>query len=116
MSIIIPLCILIGLLAWILRPHKHEARSSRIALIATILPSAVMAIASVAFQLLHNASRVISVAEASNSIFVAGLIFIVVGILVSICFVIFRKKDISKSIVFGLCISFFISVDLIKNI
>ncbi|HEY5555589.1 hypothetical protein [Acetobacterium sp.] len=110
MIIIIPLCILIGLLAWRLRPHKHETRSSRIAIFATILPSAVMAIAAVAFQLRYNASGVISVAEASNSIFVAGLIFIGVGILVSICFALFRKKDITKSIGFGLCISFFITV------
>lgn len=110
MTIIIPLCILIGLLAWRLRPHKHETRSSRIAIFATILPSGAMAIAAVAFQLLHNASGVISVAEASNSIFVAGLIFIVVGIPVSICFALFKKKDIAKSISFGLCISFFITV------
>jgi len=49
MIIIIPLCILIGLLAWRLRPHKHETRSSRIAIFATVLPSAVMGIQRLLF-------------------------------------------------------------------
>jgi len=110
MIIIIPLAILIGFLAWKLRPRKLEKRSSRIALVATILPPMVMAIAAVVFQLIHNASGVIEVAEASNAIFVAGLIFIGLGILVLIGFALFRKKDTVKSIGFGLCVSFFIIV------
>lgn len=110
MIIIIPLCIAIGFLAWRLRPHKLAARSSRMALLATLLPLMVMAIAAVAFQLAHNASGVISVAEASNSLFVAGLIFIGLGILALIGFALFRKKEIVKSIGFGLCISVFIIV------
>lgn len=110
MIIIIPLSIAIGFLAWRLRPGKLETRPSRIALFATLLPPVVMAIAAVFLQLFHNASGVVSVAEASNSIFVAGLIFIGLGILVLICFALFRKRDIVKSMGFGLCISFFITV------
>lgn len=110
MIIIIPLCILIGFLAWRLRPRKLATRSSRIALAATILPAMVMAIAAVVFQLINNASGVIAVAEASNAIFVAGLIFIGLGLLVLIGFALFRKKDMVKCIGFGLCVSFFIIV------
>lgn len=110
MIIIIPLCILIGFLAWRLRPRVLETRSSRIALMATILPPMVMAIAAVVFQLIYKASGVIAVAVASNAIFVAGLIFIGLGILILIGFALFRKKDIVKSIGFGLCVSFFIIV------
>lgn len=110
MIIIIPLSIAIGFLAWWLRPHKLDARSSRIALFATLLPPVAMAIAAVVFQLVHNATGVISVAEVSNALFVAGLIFIGLGILVAIGLALFRKKDIAKSIGFGLCLSFFIMV------
>ena len=69
-----------------------------------------MAITAVIFQLIHNAAGVISVAEVANSIFVGGLIFIGMGILVLMAFALLRKKDIVKSIGFGLCISFFIIV------
>lgn len=108
--IIIPLSILIGFLTWRLRPHKLETQARRIALLATLLPPVVMFATSIGFQLLYNASGVISVAEVSNSIFVAGLIFVSLGILVLIGFALFHKKDIVKIIGFGLCISFFITV------
>ena len=110
MIIIIPLCILIGFLSWRLRPRKLETQSSRIALLATIVPPAAMAIVAVALQLLHNTSGEISVAEAANALFVAGLVFIGLGILALIGFALFRKKDIVKSIGFGLCMAFFIIV------
>lgn len=110
MIIIIPLGILIGFLAWRLWPHKLATRSSRIALVATILPPAVMAVVAIVFQLINNASGVIAVAEASNAIFVAGLVFIGLGIVILIGFALFRKKEIVKSMGFGLCVSFFIIV------
>lgn len=110
MIIIIPLCIIIGLLAWRLRPRPPLTRSSRIALLATLLPALLLAVAAVGLQLLHNATGVISVAAGANALFVAGLIFIGLGLLVLIGFALFRKKDIVKSIGFGLCLAFFIIV------
>lgn len=110
MIIIIPLCIVIGFLAWRLRPRRLETRASRIALMVTVSPPMVMAIMAVVFQLIHNAAGVISVAEAANTIFVAGLIFIGLGIIVLIAFALLRKKEIAKSIGFGLSISVFIIV------
>jgi hypothetical protein len=110
MIIIIPLCIVIGFLAWRLRPRRPETRTSRLALLATLTPPAMMAITAVIFQLIHNAAGIISVAEVSNSLFVAGLIYIGLGILALIGSAIYRKKDILKSIGFGLCLAFFITV------
>jgi hypothetical protein len=110
MIVIIPLCLIIGLLAWRLRPRRFATRASQLALLATLLPPVALALAAVVFQLIHSASGVISVAESANALFVAGLIFIGLGILVLIGFALFRKKDIVKSIGFGLCIAFFITV------
>lgn len=110
MIVIIPLSIIIGLLAWKLRPRRMATRPSQVALLATLLPPGGLAIAAVGFQLIHNAAGVISVAESANALFVAGLVFIGLGILVLIGFALFGKKDIVKSIGFGLCIAFLITV------
>lgn len=110
MIIIIPLVIIVIILAWVLRPKEKLDSSCRVALTITILLPAVLAIAAVVFQLMQNAVGDIFVSDISNTLFVIGLFLIGLGILVSVGLAFLHKKEIARSIGFGLCFVFFITV------
>jgi hypothetical protein len=108
--VILPLLVVIGILAWMLRPRKGLSNSSRIAIITTIVLAAIAAVAALTSQLLHNANGTVEVSEIANICFIVGIGLVVVYILASIGFVIARKGDIAKGIGFGICIAIFISI------
>lgn len=110
MILIIPFSLAIGFLAWKLRPGKDQTKAGWIAMFAVILPAVALAIAAVIFQLVHNAAGIISVAEPANTLFVAGLILIGLGLLAMVGFAMAAKKEIVKNIGFGLCLAFFTTV------
>ena len=91
MIAIIPLIIVIGILAWILRPGKEPTAHRRNAILVTAILSFVVAIAAAIFQLLHNATGTIEVAEISNTLFIVGLGLIGAYILGAIGFVLAHK-------------------------
>lgn len=110
MIVIIPLIIVIGFLAWLLRPGKKPTLSRKIAILVTAIPVLAVAIAAVVIQLLHNAAGTIEVSDISNTLFVVGLGLIGAYILASIGFIIARKGDIAMGTGFGICIAVFVSI------
>jgi hypothetical protein len=110
MIVIIPLIIVTGFLAWVLRPGKEPTTHRRNAILVTAILSLVAAIAAIIFQLLHNATGTIEVAEISNALFIVGLGLIGAYILGAIGFVLAHKGDIAKGIGFGICIAVIISI------
>ena len=110
MIIIVPLIIVVGIVAWILRPGKTPSNPRKLAIIATVIPSLLVGIAAVIFQLLHNADGTVEVSNISNTLFLVGLGLIGAYILTLIGFAIARKGDIAKGIGFGVCIAIVISI------
>jgi len=109
-TLIIPLIIAIGVLAWILRPRKSVNKPRKVAILAAAIPPLVVAIASVVFQLLHNAVGRTWVSEISNTCFIVGLGLVGAAILASAVFAFARKGEIAKGAGFGVCIAVVVSI------
>jgi len=110
LHIVLPIVIIIGVLAWILRPGKSPTKARIVAILATVLPQVIVLIAAVVFQLLHNASGKTWVSDISNTCFLIGLGLIAIAILTSVVFTLARKGEEGKGIGFGICIALIISV------
>jgi hypothetical protein len=110
MYLIIPLVIVAGILAWVLRPGKRTTTPRRAAILATAIPPVVVAIAAVVFQLLHNASGKVWVSEVSNTCFIVGLGLIGAAILALAGFALTRKGEVAKGISFGISIAVVVSI------
>jgi hypothetical protein len=107
MIIIIPLVILVGIIAWMLRPGMRPAGPRLAAILFTALPPLVLAVVAVVAQLLHSSA---DVADISNTCFIVGLALIAAAILASIGFALTRKSEIARGIGFGVCIAVVVSV------
>jgi hypothetical protein len=110
MIIIIPLIIVVGIIAWVLRPGKKPNTPRRIAILATVIPPLVAAIVAVVFQLLHNAAGTVEVSDISNFCFIVGLGLIGAAILALVGFAFMRKGEVAKGIGFGICIAVVVSI------
>ena len=110
MTFAIPLIIVIGVLAWVLRPGKKPTNPRRLTILATVIPPVVVAIAAVIFQLLHNATGNVGVSDISNTFFIVGLGLIGAGILALAGFVLAHRGELAKGIGFGLCIAVVLSI------
>ncbi len=110
MMIIVPLIIVAGVLAWILRPGKGISRPRRISILATAIPPLVASVVAVTFQILHNTGGGTWVSDISNTCFVVSISLVGAAILALIGFVIARRWEIAKGIGFGICIGVIISV------
>ncbi len=108
MLVIIPLAIIAGVLAWMLRPGTNPCKPRRVAIIVTVVPVIILAVAAVIFQLLHNAGGNTWVSVISNALFVIGCGLLCAAIVAALAFAVARKTDIAKSAGFGACIDFFI--------
>ena len=106
----IPLIMVIGILAWVLRPQKSSTKSRRIAILATVLPPLVVAIVAVIFQVLHNTAGMTWVSDIANIFFIVGISLVGAAILALVGFVIARKGEIAKGLGFGICIGIIISI------
>ena len=106
----IPLVIVAGILAWVLRPGKSPTTARKAAILATAIPPVLVAIAAVVFQLLHNAAGKTWVSDISNTCFIIGLGLIGIAILASAGFAFTRKGDVAKGVGFGICIAVIISI------
>ena len=106
----IPLIIVIGILAWVLRPGKSPAKPRRVAILATAIPPLVVAIVAVIFQVLHNKAGSTGVSDISNTCFIVSICLVGAAILAVVGFAIARKWEIAKGIGFGICIGVLISI------
>ena len=110
MTFAIPLIIVIGVLAWVLWPGKRSTNPRKLTILATVILPVVVAIAAVIFQLLHNATGNVGVADISNICFIVGLGLIGAAILALLGFTIAHKGEVAKGVGFGLCIAVALSV------
>ena len=105
MTFTIPLIIVVGVLAWVLRPGKSSANLRKRSILATVIPPGLVAIAAVIFQLLHNATGNVGVSDIANTFFIVGLGLIGAAILALAGFAVKRKGEVAKGIGFSICIS-----------
>ena len=110
MIIIIPFIILAGFLAWALRPGKNPTKPRVIAILATAIPTLMVAVVAVIFQVLHNTAGMTWVSDISNTCFIVSIGLVGAAILAAFGFAIARKWEIAKGIGFGFCISIIICV------
>ena len=110
MTFTIPLVIVVGILAWVLRPGKNSTTACTAAILVTVIPPVVLAIAAIVFQLVHNAAGKTWVSDISNVCFIVGLGLIGAAILASVGFTFMRKGEVAKGIGFGICIAVFVSI------
>ena len=81
-----------------------------LAVLITVIPSGVVAIAAFIFQLLHNVAGKMTVSDISNALFIAGLGLIGAALLVLAGFVVKRKGEAAKGMGFSICIAVIIYV------
>jgi len=105
MTFAILLIIILGVLAWMLWPGRRPRSYSTPVILATVIPIALLAIAAVIFQLLHNTGGMAGVSDISNTIFVIGLGLIGAAILILAGSIIARRGEVARDIGFGLCIA-----------
>jgi ABC-type dipeptide/oligopeptide/nickel transport system permease component len=110
MTLILPLVIVVGILAWVLRPRKSPTTARIAAILVTAIPQFVVAIAAIVFQLMHNAAGKTWVSDISNTCFLVGLALTGVAILASAGFAFARKGEIAKGIGFGICIAVIVAI------
>jgi hypothetical protein len=110
MIIIIPLIIVTGILAWVLRPGKNPVKPRKVAILATLIPPLAAATIAIIFQVVDNVSGRIWVSDISNTCFIVTISLVVAAILATVVLVIARKWEIAKGIGFGICIGVLISV------
>jgi hypothetical protein len=104
-TFILPLVIVVGILAWVLRPGKSPTTGRTAAILVTTIPQFVVAIAAIGFQLMHNAARKTWVSDISNTCFLVGLGLIGVAIWASAGFALAHKGEVAKGAGFGVCIT-----------
>jgi hypothetical protein len=110
MTLAIPLIIVIGILAWLLRPGKSPTKARIVAILVTAIPQFVVAIAAIVFQLVHNAAGKTWVSDISNTFFLVGLGLTGVAILASIGLALAHRGDVAKGAGFGVCTAVIISI------
>jgi len=110
MTILIPVAIIVGILAWVLRPQKGTIKVRKVAILTTAIPPVIVAIAALVFQLLHNATGDEGVSDISNTCFIVGIGLIGTAILALLGFAVSRKVEIVKGIGFGLNIAVILSI------
>ncbi len=110
MIVIIPLIIVVGIIGWALRPGVRPSNPRKVAILAIVVPALAVAIAAVIFQVLHNTTGTIEVAEIANTLFVVGLGLIAASILAAFGYALLHQGDIARGMGFGACIAVIISV------
>lgn len=113
MIVIIPLMIVIGALAWVLRPGKKPTIPRRNSVLITVIPALLVSVAAVIFQLLYNATGTIEVSNVSNisnTLFLVSLGLIGAYIFSSVSFAVARKGDVAKGTAFGACVAVILTI------
>jgi hypothetical protein len=104
MIVMVPIVMIASALLWALWPRKAPTGPRKTAIIAAVIPPAVVSIAAVIIQAGYYAAGKEGVSDISNALFIAGLG--ILGILLITCavFAAIRKGEIAKGIGFSTCI------------
>jgi uncharacterized membrane protein YidH (DUF202 family) len=101
----IPIVFIMGIAAWILRPGKDLSKIGRKAILLLSIPSLVLAVASIAVQLIQNSTGNTDLSDISNVLFIVGLAIIVIAIIVLAVLAYWRRSEIIRALSFGICLS-----------
>ncbi|MHB8105465.1 MAG: hypothetical protein ACYDG5_08015 [Dehalococcoidales bacterium] len=110
MTVIIPIAIIAGILAWVLRPSRETIKTRWLAILATTIPLVVTVIVALLFQYFQNSTGGAVVSGVANNLFVTGLCLIGIVVISLIGFAFTRKVEIVKGIGFGLTINVILSL------
>ena len=110
MIIILPLVVLLGVIAWLLRPGRKPTSTRIFTILLTVIPPLLVGVAAVIFQLLDNSGGSREVSDISNTLFVVELGLTALAILACLGFAIARKWNVVRGIGFSACISVFIGI------
>jgi len=110
MTLAIPLVIIDGILAWVLRPGKSPTKARTVTILVTAIPQFTAAVVAIVFQLMYGATGNTGVSDISNACFIVGLGLTGAAILASAGFAFARKGEVAKGAGFGACIAIIISV------
>jgi len=102
MTVTIPLVIVMGVLAWVLRPREKLTSSHRLAMLVIVILPVLVAVAAVVVQLLHGNTEV---SDTSNILFIVGLCLAGVAVLASAGFAIRQRAGIARVTGFSACIA-----------
>jgi hypothetical protein len=110
MTLAIPLIIICGVLAWVLRPGKRPANLRVFAILATVIPPVLVWVAATVAQMLYNSSGKTGVSDIANILFIVGLGLMGAALLALAGFAIAHKGDVSRGTGFGLCIAVVLAI------
>jgi uncharacterized BrkB/YihY/UPF0761 family membrane protein len=106
----IPIVIVAGILAWILRPGKNLSKTGKNAILLVAIPSLILAGVSIVVQLFQNSTGNTDLSDFSNVMFMVGLAVIFIAIILLAFLAYRRRPEIVRALSFGICISVVICV------
>ncbi|MBN1191202.1 MAG: hypothetical protein JXA46_15705 [Dehalococcoidales bacterium] len=112
MSVAIPLVIVTGIIAWILRPVEITKDSGTLNILAVVIPPGLLAITALVYQVVFNAAGKTMVSDVSNALFIAGTCLTGAGLLASIGLAFSHRSKAAKRTGFGVCIDIIVYVIL----
>jgi len=110
MIVTIPLIIVVGVIAWMIRPREKLVGPARVSILATIIPPCLALLLAIASQLLGNVAAIAGVSVPANTFFVIALGLVGIALIVLIVFAIKRKGEVVRAVGFGICISFILCI------
>ena len=102
--------VVIAVLAWVLRPGRASTRQRTLSILAVIVPTVLLAVAAVVYQLLYSAGGDAEVSDVSNILFIIGLGIILIAIVLLAVFALKQKGELARGLGFGLCIAVALSI------
>jgi len=110
MIVTIPLIIVVGVIAWMIRPNAKPTGPVRLAILATIIPPCLALLLAIASQLLGNVAEIAGVSILANTFFIIALGLVGIALIVLIIFAVKRKGEMVRAIGFGICIAFILCI------
>jgi hypothetical protein len=101
----VPLIVLVGILAWMLRPIEGLSKAGRNSILLVTISSLVLALVSVIVQLVQNANGNTDLSDISNILFIIGVSIVIAVIVLITFFAIKHKGEFVRALSFGDCIS-----------
>ncbi len=106
----IPIVIIVGILAWMLRPKKDLPKTGKNAILLISIPSLILAVVSVIIQLVQNSTGDTGLSDISNILFIVGAVIIIIAVILLAFFAIKHKAEIVRPLSFGICIAVIVCV------
>ena len=110
MAVVILVLLVVGISAWALRPKGKASRPRFVATVSSGGMSLVLAVLAVVLQVNHKLQGNTSVSDASNSLFMVGLVLILAAIAAAIGLALAHRGEAAKGLGLGACIAVVASI------